>query len=265
MIDNLVDIHAHTIPGVDDGSRNEQISLEIFKEEYGLGMRHQFCTPHMNDRSEMEAIPRMKELLEKLKQSCKEDCPELRLYLGYELGPDFDILGAMKSEGEKLTMGDTDYILIGPLFSGFSNNMSDMFYDLQTAGYVPILAHPERMGYYKKDPKILEEYVEKGVLLQVNAPSLMGRYGDETKNFARELIDHNWVSFLASDNHRAHAESRMYKGYEYVSKHWSKELADKLCIDNGLKLIRNGLIENEEPLKWHQTRKSFWQIIFGKK
>ncbi|MBP5273756.1 MAG: hypothetical protein ILO36_02325 [Abditibacteriota bacterium] len=264
MITNLVDVHAHTIPGVDDGSRNEQVSLEILKEEYSMGMRHQFCTPHMNDRSEMEAIPRMKQLLEHLKAACKADCPELNLYLGYELGPDFDILGAMKTEGEKLTMGDTDYILIGPLFSGQSNNMMDMFYDLQTAGYVPILAHPERMGYYQKDPSILQEYVEKGVLLQVNAPSLMGRYGDTTKHFCRELIDHNWVSFVASDNHRAHAESRMYKGYEYISRHWSSELADRLLIENGLKVINNRVIENEEPLGWHKTKKSFWQVLFKK-
>ena len=236
--------------------------MEIITEEHSGGLKHLFLTPHINGMDEFSHIPRIQEHFNILTEKCRIDFPNLRLYLGYEVGPSFDIAKEIKKYD--LTLNSGKYILIGPFFSQLANNVSQILFNLQSIGLTPIIAHPERMFYYQENPKILEEYVNKGMLLQINIQSLLGRYGKETEEFAAQILDHGWASFAATDTHKKHGKSVVYKGYNYIRKNWGEDTANNLLINNGQKLINNEDITLDHWKEWTSSKRSFWDTFKNK-
>ena len=257
----MVDIHTHIIFGVDDGSKDIDMSVEIISKEYKYGLRDLFCTPHINSISELEDIPKMKENFNLLSERCKNMFPELNIYLGYEVGPSFKIADAIREKKVNLCLGNSRYILIGPFFSQMPDNMSDTLFDLQAAGFIPIIAHPERMDYYNKDPKILEDYIKRDMLFQVNVKSLIGDYGKRIQVFAEKLIDNNWVSFVSTDLHKPSKSSSIESGYEFISNRWNEDLAKKLLIENGKKIIADEDIVCFNWKEWKEPPKKLFKIF----
>lgn len=78
----------------------------------------------------------------------------------------------------------------------------ELFFELKTRGYKPVLAHFERYLYYLGKPEIANSLRENGVLIQLNLNSLSGHYGPEIKKQAEALIDNGWVDFVGTDCHR---------------------------------------------------------------
>ena len=101
---------------------------------------------------------------------------------------------------ELLTIGD-NYVLFELPFMSEPPNLASIIFDLLTNGYKPILAHPERYGYWYNDFEKYQELKDKGVHLQLNILSFMGHYSPETKKIAERLVDANLVSFLGTDCH----------------------------------------------------------------
>ncbi|MBP5273755.1 MAG: hypothetical protein ILO36_02320 [Abditibacteriota bacterium] len=255
----LVDIHSHLLAG--DGPGSMDAALGIIRMEYSMGMRHQFCTPVIESPADFGGIEEIKGKMEQLETSCRAEFPDLRLYLGFEVRPSFDIAGALK-KGVPLSMAGTRYVLIGP-GDDFCRAGAPEILSLIDAGYIPVLAHPEHTRFFRREPEALEGYVSAGVLLQINIPSIMGVYGNEIKEFADQLLRLRWVSFAAADNKKQHFEARLFTGYQYIVANWRKSKADLLLVENGMKLINNETIDNSAAYPWKPVRKPFFKKLFG--
>ncbi|HEY0030114.1 MAG TPA: CpsB/CapC family capsule biosynthesis tyrosine phosphatase [Bacteroidia bacterium] len=193
------DIHSHFIPGIDDGAKTMDDSLQMITAMHNMGYKKLITSPHtMSDyyRNTSEIIMNG---AENIKTALKEaDVPvEFGAVSEYYLDHDFE----RKIEEEQLlTFGDK-YLLFEISYMNPPDNLYHVIFQMQLKGYKPVLAHPERYNFWHTDFDKYEAFIDKGVLLQMNINSLSGYYSLATKKIAEKMIDKNMISFLGSDCH----------------------------------------------------------------
>lgn len=258
----MTDIHSHIIFNVDDGCFKKETSLDILKEEAEGGVTDFILTPHTDN---FNADPvKINAHLEELKKMTQEAGLNINLYLGAEVSPELPPDAFIK-KGINITMGhEGKYVLLGPTFgSTFNkNSFNEIIYDLQLKGKIPIIAHPERMIYFQEDPEILVGFLHGGCLLQVNAASLWGKYGEHAKEFVHKIIKLKWASFAATDNHRPHGFSIMKKAYEVISQEFSPAEAEKLLVENPRCVLENKALCNYDFKEWEPEKKKKKFLFF---
>lgn len=193
------DIHSHIIPGIDDGAKNIEESLNLAKGLVDLGYSKVVTTPHiMSDfyRNDSNIIENG---LVELNNVLKENNIDLNVEAAAEYYVDFDFRDKIEKE-RLLTFGD-NFILIEFSFIQPPKKLKDALFALQTNGYRPVLAHPERYIYWHNDFKILEELKERDILFQLNILSLIGIYSKEVTKIAEKLIQNKMIDWLGTDLH----------------------------------------------------------------
>jgi tyrosine-protein phosphatase YwqE len=196
------DMHSHLIPAIDDGSKSLEDSLEMIRKFKALGYQKLITTPHvMSDfyKNDPESILGG---LEKLKQYLEEQAVDIRMEAAAEYYLDERLQELVEAEN-LLTFGDKQVLFELP-FIAEPPNLKQVIFEMQTRGYKPILAHPERYGFWYKDFDRYVELHDQGVQLQLNMLSLIGHYSPQTQKIAERLIDEELISFLGSDCHNAH-------------------------------------------------------------
>jgi protein-tyrosine phosphatase len=210
-----VDMHSHLIPGIDDGAKTLDDSIELIKFMHGLGYHKLITTPHiMSDyfRNTPEIIlSGLEAVREALKQH--EIPVEIQAAAEYYIDDGF----IRKLEEEKLlTIGD-NYLLVEVSYINPPDNIREILFRAQVLGYKPILAHPERYPFWYRSMNEYQSFRDMGVMLQINLNSLSGYYGPDAKRIAEKLIDHQMVDVLGSDlhhlKHAASLERTLYEKY----------------------------------------------------
>lgn len=197
----VTDMHSHFIPGIDDGADRMETSLDLLNEMAALGYRKVVTTPHvMSDyyRNSTETIVRGCEQL-------REEAARAGISLEVECAAEYYLDAALKEKIKKkdlLTFGN-NYVLFELSFLSEPPGINEVVFDLQLAGYRPVLAHPERYNYWHRDFEKYEEMAEKGILMQLNINSLTGHYSPPVKKMSERLVGKNLISFLGSDCHHA--------------------------------------------------------------
>ena len=136
-----------------------------------------------------------------LVDALKQEKLPLSVFLGGELLLTPQVLERAQAK-DIPTLHDTPYVLLElPFYQPVPSYANDVLFNLQVLGYKPILAHPERATALQKHPQFLESFARAGVLFQVNAGSLLGRYGKSARNMATHLLHTGKAHFLATDSH----------------------------------------------------------------
>jgi protein-tyrosine phosphatase len=195
-----VDMHSHLLPSIDDGSQSLDQSIGMLLKFRELGYRKVITTPHiMQDfyRNTPEIIygklAELKSELERLKI-------DIELEAAAEYYFDETLIEKIRNR-QLLTFGD-QYVLFEFSFSNLPSHTDTLFFEFQSNGYKPVLAHFERYPYYHRDPMIAQLFRDQGVRIQLNLNSLLGHYGPAVEKQAKFLVDNGLVDFVGSDCHR---------------------------------------------------------------
>jgi protein-tyrosine phosphatase len=212
------DVHSHFIPGIDDGAKTIQDSVQMITEMYNMGYKKIVTTPHiMSDyyRNTPEIILAG---LEDVKIALQKANIPIQIEAASEYYIDFDF--ERKVNEEKLLTFGNNYILFEISYLNPPDNLYHIIFKLQLLGYKPVLAHPERYNFWHEDFEKYEAFIDKGVLLQMNINSLTGYYSMATKKIAEQLIDKNMISLLGTDcHHIGHIDLMKQVVYEpYLEK-----------------------------------------------
>lgn len=199
----MYDLHAHILPGVDDGPAVIEESIEIVRIAAANGTRAILATPHRKDVTELSSAEYIRQLRGELQGYIHAEGIPLTLTLGMENHIDA-ALPADVIAGRALTMNGSRYILVEmPFFGSIAEHdyVEDALFELQAQGLTPVFAHPERIEAFRLQPTLLERYIGMGMLSQLTRGSLLGHWGEEVREFSLELLRNGMAHILSSDTH----------------------------------------------------------------
>jgi len=241
--------------GVDDGAPDLDAALAMGREAANDGITHIVCTPHANDQ-----YPYNPELVEQRLAELRERLSgaiELSLGCDFHMS-EYNIFNALASP-KKYSINGKGYLLIEFPFTTIPPQMPEAIVKLQTAGYTVIVTHPERYAAVQANPELLADWMRAGCLVQVTACSLYGRMGKAAEVLANELLDRNWIHFLATDGHNIEwRPPHLRKAFDYAANRAGEETARRLCVTNPGVVVKGGLwpeqpepvgLKEREPLK----------------
>jgi protein-tyrosine phosphatase len=196
----LIDLHTHLLPGVDDGAENLASAVAMAQMARGDGVTTIVATPHRNPWAYCAEPEHAQQLLASVREACRAAGCDVELLLGGEayIAPD---LPDQLRRGIALTLNDSRYLLIEwpvDLYPAYSDRV---IFELQVRGIVPIIAHAERYRVAQRNVHFLVPLIERGVVVQVTAGSLLGEAGPVTQRVAETMLVENLVHVLASDSH----------------------------------------------------------------
>lgn len=229
----MIDIHAHVLPFVDDGSDSVCHSVELIRNEIEAGVTDVIYTPHHRrgfcaDAGEIESAK--KALDEKL----SEKGIKINLYPGREIhicsGKNYKELA---SRPENRLCGGKFVLIEFDFKSEF--DITDAVYELKIAGYIPVVAHYERYAYSSLSKA--QEIKNVGGMIQVNANSLVGKASFKAKILGRKLVKTKLCDFVASDCHYGR-DNKLKEAYAYVEKKCGKGYAELVFSENAEKILK---------------------------
>lgn len=233
----LADIHNHSLFGVDDGPASLEAALALLGESHRDGVRYICLTPHCFPGCFGDNHRQVTEAFGVLKTEAEARYPDLHLILGNELRYAQGCTGWLQ-EGWCRTMGGTDYVLVDFSELEKEKSIERGLERLLNAGYRPILAHAERYRNLDAGLKKLREFRDNGVLIQIDAQALFGRFGLRAKMQAKSLLRQGMADFVSSDAHDlTRRPPAMESAYRYILKKYGQPCADAVCGGNALGLF----------------------------
>ena len=198
----MIDLHLHLIPGVDDGPDSMVVTRDMLAVMAGMGFQRLVATPHLMQPLTPEYYNAVTSGLEAVR--IEAQAHRIRVDLGFEHQLDPGMPKRM-ARGEPSTLAGTSAILVELPFVNWPNYTEATLFELRTAGYRPILAHPERYLEASRRPELVIAVAEKGAVLQLSSGSFMGAYGKTAQKMARkylaECLERDLPVIFATDAH----------------------------------------------------------------
>ncbi len=230
------DMHSHLLPALDDGVQSLEESFGLLTQFAAMGYKKMIMTPHIMGDFYKNSPENILPCLEKLRDFVKENNLEIQLEAAAEYYLDEFLLEKLKKKENLLTFGrnnnDKKFILFETAFMSPPYFLDEAVFLMQSEGYQPVFAHPERYTYLYDNFSILDKLLEKGVLLQINLNSLGGYYAQGAQKLAEKLVQNNLVSFVGTDCHNE-------KHLKSLEKAQKSKFYDKLFE---AKLLNNSLL-----------------------
>lgn len=230
----MIDIHCHLLPCVDDGAKSWDVTLEMCRLAQQDGVAHIVVTPHANYKYRYD-----RGLHQALLDELRSRAPGLTFSLGCDFNLSYENIEDAMVHPERYAIADTRYMLVElSEFSAF--NVPQTLYQLQTAGLVPIVTHPERNPVVLANPGLLTEFADVGCLFQITANSLTGSWGKASKKTCETMLKNNMVHFIASDAHGVKNRPPILSAArDAAAKIVGLTAAEKLVVGNPIAVLSN--------------------------
>ncbi|MDE6603578.1 MAG: hypothetical protein K2K90_15825 [Lachnospiraceae bacterium] len=240
---NLIDMHSHILPGVDDGSANHEMSVQMLRCAADDGISAMILTPHNKPGHRHMHFSKWLSKMDNLRKAMAEEHIEIELYMGSEVYYRSGVLEKIGNDAAG-TLAGSRYVLVefNPLED--YDYIRNGIYDLLMGGYYPVLAHAERYRNVCTGKHGVDDFIEMGCYIQVNAGSVTGKYGLKTKGFVRNILKRGQVHFVATDAHDLKRRPPCLSDCaDFIRKRYGEEYSQKLFCDNPLYVIRDKEID----------------------
>ena len=236
------DLHSHMLCGVDDGAKTSEEMFSMLEMAYEDGIRAICLTPHYSPYLFGDTSRASLQSYQVLKRYVSEKHPDMRIFLGHELGYHRGGLDSL-NEGSCRSIAESRYVLVDfPETVDFFEIQGAMD-QLQRAGYFPILAHTERYRCLFKQLKWIEEFVENGGTVQLNASSVNGSWGRGAQKQWKKLVRKGLAHIISTDAHNLTSRPPLMSVcLPFLQKHCDAQTIRALTWDNACRVVRDELI-----------------------
>ena len=223
----MIDLHCHILPGIDDGAETMEASIAMAEKAISQGITHILCTPHHNNGKYHNPKSDVISLVSSLQSELDQRNLPLTVLEGQEVRITGDLIEDIRNDEILFTDLDDTYILIEFPTMEVPTYSEQVFFELKSLGKTPVIVHPERNAYFRKDPNNLLPFLEMGCLAQLTAPSYMGVFGKDIQKTAKIMVEYNLVQMVASDAHGVKKRTfYMKETYEQITKDFGLEKVD---------------------------------------
>lgn len=236
------DLHSHMLCGVDDGAKSPEEMFSMLEMAYEDGIRAICLTPHYSPYLFGDTSKKSAESFEILRKYVSEKHPDMRIFLGHELGYHHSGLEAL-NEGTCRSVAGSRYVLVDFPESVEFFEIQAAMDSLQRAGYFPILAHTERYRCLFNHFGWIEEFVDNGGIVQVNASSVNGDWGRGAAKQWKKLVKKGVAHIISSDAHNLTTRPpKMSVCMPFLQKHCDVRTIRALTWDNACRVVRDEMI-----------------------
>ena len=236
---NMIDIHMHLVPGVDDGALDLEMARVMMIRAKEQDISRIIATPHSEAFHFSKQDIRV--IFQRLKATAAKVCPDMKLYLGCEVYCETGIMDQVREaldSGRYPTMNGTSYVLMEFSQWVYPENTVPCVEALVKAGYRPIIAHMERYKFLRDNMELVNRFRDLGARIQLNAYSLFDEMDDSIRNWARRLVQERKVDFLGTDAHRTyHRPPSAEMGLNWLYENVEQEYADTIAWGNAQMLL----------------------------
>jgi protein-tyrosine phosphatase len=260
----MIDLHSHILPGIDDGAKTLEISLAMARIAAADGIRTMACTPHIypglyqNDKAGIKAAR------DTLQRAIDDHGIALQLTTGADVHLVPGVLDGLRA-GTIPCLNDTRYLLLEPAHHVAPPRFAESVFNLVTAGYVPVITHPERLTWLPDHFETMADLARRGgAWMQITAASLTGLFGPAPKYWGERMLGEGLVHIIATDAHSATRRVPvMSEGLAVAQKLVGREEAQQLVQGRPAALMNNLPPSQVAPLPAPRTttRTGVWRLL----
>ena len=245
----MIDFHSHIIPNIDDGSRSVEDTFNMLKEAREAGFTSVISTSHYIEGSYESDVAERQIWIKALQETLNKENIDIQLYLGNEIYFTENI-NHLLEDGKATSINYTNYVLFEFPLNSKPMNIYDVIYDMLGNKIIPVLAHPERYSFVQKEPQLIYDLIQAGVMMQANYGSILGVYGEKAKVIVKKFFENNYIHLLGSDVHRPNTiYPKVNKALDEIRAIIGDEKIEELTITNPNLILNNKRINIEEPKK----------------
>ena len=234
----MIDIHSHILPGIDDGSRDYEESIEMIRCLADAGVTDIIFTPHYVPDSKWTSTRyKNQRLLANVRARLEREKIKINIHLGNEIYINTKILDLLATKAIS-PLADSKYVLVELPMSGEWDGYEDVLLMIKQAGYKPILAHPERYHAFQKDYSLITELCNMGILMQCNLGSIIGQYGRKPRKTIKKMAKDGLIFCLGSDIHRPRAAADLIKAQVKLGRYYDEAGLKQILDKNPRKILR---------------------------
>jgi len=255
----MIDLHAHVLPGLDDGARDIEEAVVMCRMAAEDGVGTVVASPHMLDgvfnvRRE-DIIQGVRELRDHLNLAGIS----LRVEPGGDIHLEPDFCQRLRA-GEVMTLADAGrYVLVELAQDVLPQGLQELLFSIQLAGVTPIISHPERNREVQDDPSVLESFVRAGNVIQVTAGSIEGAFGTRVRECVFVLLREGLAHVVASDAHSPGMRPPgLARAREVVAALLSNEEAEEIFVSRPGQILAGERVELPEPSHDQRSRWRRW-------
>ena len=258
----MIDFHNHVLPGVDDGPQKIEESIKMLKTAKNQGITDIVQTVHFQHPKMINKnvdYTFLKNEIKKLQNKIDDKNINIRIHLAAEV---FYLPNLTEIiDNPLVTVANRKYMLIEFASNIYPTGYEEEFYKLQNLGITPIVAHPERYVFVKKNIKILETWIRRGYLIQLDAGSILGGFGSKTRDFTFEIVKNGYFHIIGSDAHNSRNRNFCINdAYNFLKVNYSNKLVDNLK-SNVNNLMEGKKVNNINFYKNENNKKNKINIV----
>ena len=196
----MIDLHSHILPGIDDGAKSLDVSLEMARLAVADGIHTMACTPHIYPGLYLNDAQGITHARDALQLELDAQGINLRLVTGADVHLVPDLLAGLRG-GQVPTLNGSRYVLLEPSHHVAPPRFEESVFHLVAAGYTPVITHPERLTWIETHYEVFVRMIGQGAWMQVTAGALTGMFGPRAKYWGEKFIGEGHTHLLATDAH----------------------------------------------------------------